>query len=128
MLIAAAFWLATRPGLSLRRPDFRDLGSARQAPNDTTAASPISPDMNLADAGRDLRNGDPDAHDWTVYEQPEKIKTDKFHIVLKDETLSDISHQHYGSAVKWQKIYNANRDIIKNPNRVRPGTKLIIPD
>jgi len=100
MLIAAAFWLATRPGLSLRRPDFRDLGSARQAPNDTTAAAPISPDMNLADAGRGLRNGDP----------------------------ADISYQHYGSAVKWQKIYNANRDIIKNPNRVRPGTKLIIPD
>jgi nucleoid-associated protein YgaU len=48
--------------------------------------------------------------------------------VCKGETLSDIAYDRYGSAAKWRKIYNANRDVVKNPNSVRPGTKLIIPD
>ncbi len=66
--------------------------------------------------------------DWTAYEQTEKIQTQKFHIIRKRETLSDVARQYYGSPAKWQKIYNANRDIVTNPNAVRPGTKLILPD
>ena len=63
-----------------------------------------------------------------VNEQPEKIKTQKFHIVRKGETLSEISYKYYGSANKWQKILDANRNVIKDANKLNPGTKLIIPD
>lgn len=66
--------------------------------------------------------------DWTKYEQTEKIKTEKFHIVRKSQSLSAISSEYYGSANKWHKIFNANRDVIKDPNKIVPGTKLIIPD
>lgn len=66
--------------------------------------------------------------DLTIYEQKEKIQTTKFHIVRKDETLSSISQQHYGTATKWQKILQANQDTIKDANKITPGTKLIIPD
>ena len=66
--------------------------------------------------------------DSSKYEQTEKIQTRKFHIVQKDETLSGISQKYYGSANKWKQIYNFNRNVIKDPNRISSGTKLIIPD
>jgi len=66
--------------------------------------------------------------DSTVYEQTEKIRTQRFHIVRKGETLSDISYNYYGSSKKWRRIAQANPEVIKDANKVRTGTKLIIPD
>ena len=50
------------------------------------------------------------------------------HIVRERETLSAISMQYYGTPNRWQKIVDANKDILKDPNKIRPGTKLTIPD
>jgi len=63
-------------------------------------------------------------------QQTSNIKTQdtRFHIIRKGETLSDISYKYYGSANKWRKILAANRQTIKDANRLTPGTKLIIPD
>jgi nucleoid-associated protein YgaU len=66
--------------------------------------------------------------DVPQFVQAEKIKTQRFHIVRKDQTLSAISRIYYGSANKWQKIVAANRDLIKDPNKLNPGMKLIIPN
>jgi len=66
--------------------------------------------------------------DFSQFVQAEKIKTQRFHIVRKDQTLSAISRQYYGTANKWQKILDANRDILKDPGKIKPGMKLIIPD
>jgi hypothetical protein len=60
-------------------------------------------------------------------EQPEKIKTERFHIVRSGETLSDISYKYYGSADKWQKILDANRSRLKDANTLIPGMRLTIP-
>ena len=48
--------------------------------------------------------------------------------VAKGDTLSKIAKQHYGDANKWKKIYDANRDILKDPDRIFPGQVLKIPD
>jgi len=127
VVIAATVWLATRPALSPKRLYSGSSSHQRQSSN-LPASVPDSPDIGLVRSPGDSQTKDPNTTDWTIYEQDEKIKTEKFHIVRKSETLSDISYQRYGSAAKWPKIYNANRDVIKNPNTVRPGTKLIIPD
>lgn len=66
--------------------------------------------------------------DLTIHEQAEPIKTTRFHIVRKNETLSAISQQYYGSQEKWRKIVAANSKTIKDPNKIAPGTKLIIPE
>jgi nucleoid-associated protein YgaU len=66
--------------------------------------------------------------DLTIYEKPEKIKTTKFHIVRRDETLSAISQQYYGTPNKWPKIVEANKAVVKDPSKLQPGTKLIIPE
>jgi LysM repeat protein len=47
--------------------------------------------------------------------------------VEKDDTLQKIAKKVYGSYGKWTKIYDANKDKIKNPNFVKPGTVLTIP-
>ena len=60
--------------------------------------------------------------------QPEAIGPQRFHIVRKGETLSQISYKYYGSTGKWRKIFEANRGTVKDANTVRSGTKLIIPD
>ncbi|MBN1796745.1 MAG: LysM peptidoglycan-binding domain-containing protein [Sedimentisphaerales bacterium] len=52
----------------------------------------------------------------------------KFYIVRKNDTLSKISKLYYGNANQWHTIYEANRDVISNPNRIQPGMKLYIPD
>jgi len=61
-------------------------------------------------------------------DQNTTIKSQKFHIVAKGETLGSISSKYYGSSGKWRKIYDNNRDIIKDPNVLKPGTKLMLPD
>ena len=47
--------------------------------------------------------------------------------VKKDDTLQKISKQFYGTYRKWNKIYQANKDKIKDPNRITPGKVLSIP-
>ena len=47
--------------------------------------------------------------------------------VQKDDTLQKIAKKVYGSYSKWIKIYDANKDKLKNPNYVKPGTVLTIP-
>ena len=52
----------------------------------------------------------------------------KTHTVQEGETLSLIAQKHYGSSVSWPKIYEANKSVIPNKDRIRVGTTLVIPD
>jgi NitT/TauT family transport system substrate-binding protein len=47
--------------------------------------------------------------------------------VKAGDTLSKIAAYFYNSAFKWEKIYEANRDVVKNPNYIYIGMKLMIP-
>ena len=49
------------------------------------------------------------------------------YVVVKGDTLWAIAKKYYGSGNQYNKIYNANRDKIKNPNLIYPGQKLVIP-
>jgi len=69
----------------------------------------------------------PDTPNTTDPDSREEITTTRFHIVQNGETLSAIAQQYYGSASRWRSIVEANQDTIKNPDRISPGTKLIIP-
>ncbi|MEX0728340.1 MAG: LysM peptidoglycan-binding domain-containing protein [Planctomycetaceae bacterium] len=55
---------------------------------------------------------------------PETLKT---HVVQSGETLSGIASKHLGSSARFEEIYEANRDLLKNPNDLRVGMKLKIP-
>lgn len=49
------------------------------------------------------------------------------HVVVSGDSLSKIAKRIYGDANQWPKIYEANRDVIKNPDLIHPGQILKIP-
>ena len=51
----------------------------------------------------------------------------KNYVVEKDDTLQKISKKVYGTYSRWPSIYDANRDVIKDPNFLRAGITLKIP-
>jgi NitT/TauT family transport system substrate-binding protein len=49
------------------------------------------------------------------------------YVVVAGDTLSRIALRFYNSSQKWVKIYEANRDTLKNPNYIYVGQNLVIP-
>ena len=47
--------------------------------------------------------------------------------VKSGDTLSRLAERFYNAPGKWEKIYDANKDILKNPNYIYIGMKLTIP-
>ena len=47
--------------------------------------------------------------------------------VKPGDTLSKISKQFYGDANKYMKIFEANRDTLSDPDKIKPGQVLKIP-
>lgn len=62
-----------------------------------------------------------------VEEAPQGPTEDQTYTVLKDDTLQKIAKKFYGSFGKWYRIYEANKEVIKDPNLVKPGTVITIP-
>jgi len=54
--------------------------------------------------------------------------TDRMYIVQGGDSLSKISKKFYGDANKWKRIFEANKDVVKNPDVIQPGWTLRIPD
>ena len=50
-----------------------------------------------------------------------------FHEVKKGETLSAIAKQHLGDANRYREIFEANRPMLSDPDKIYPGQKLRIP-
>ena len=47
--------------------------------------------------------------------------------VVAGDSLSKIAKREYGNANDWPRIFEANKDILKDPNKIFPGQKLRIP-
>ncbi|WNH10414.1 LysM peptidoglycan-binding domain-containing protein [Thalassobellus suaedae] len=50
------------------------------------------------------------------------------HTVKSGETLGKIAKHYYGNASKYQAIFKANTDVLKNPDLIHPGQELVIPN
>ena len=50
------------------------------------------------------------------------------HTVSSWETLGKIAKHYYGDAMKYTQIFEANSDILKNPDMIHPDQELIIPN
>jgi outer membrane protein OmpA-like peptidoglycan-associated protein/LysM repeat protein len=61
-----------------------------------------------------------------VVEGEIKVST-KEYVTQKGDTLWKIAEDTYGNGKKWTNIYNLNKDRIKDPNKLKPGTKILIP-
>lgn len=49
------------------------------------------------------------------------------HTVEKGESLSKIAKHYYKDPMKYMLIFNANTDILKDPDMIHPGQELTIP-
>lgn len=49
------------------------------------------------------------------------------HVVAKGDTLFKLARQYYNDQSKWRDIYNANRSILSDPNRLKVGQELVLP-
>jgi NitT/TauT family transport system substrate-binding protein len=52
---------------------------------------------------------------------------DQQYVVKVGDTLSKLAERFYNSTSKWEKIFEANRESLKNPNYIYIGMKLVIP-
>jgi nucleoid-associated protein YgaU len=49
------------------------------------------------------------------------------HLVVSGDTLGALAQRYYGRASAYMKIFEANKDILKNPDVIKVGQKLRIP-
>lgn len=93
------------------KPDFSNVSGGVAS---SEAAAPATPDFSNVQGGVASTEGavPGTGHTYTV---------------AKGDTLSHIAKHFYGKASRWQAIFDANRDQLDDPDRIRPGQVLKIP-
>jgi nucleoid-associated protein YgaU len=59
---------------------------------------------------------------------PAPAAAERIYEVVSGDTLGAISKKYYGKASAYMKIFEANRDILDNPDLIKVGQKLRIPE
>jgi len=88
------------------KPDFSDVKGGAS----TTPSKPAAPDFS------DVKGG-----------SSTSAASDQSYTVVSGDSLSKIAKKFYGNASAWNKIFQANKDTISNPDLIRPGQVLRIP-
>jgi nucleoid-associated protein YgaU len=68
-----------------------------------------------------------DMPDFSNVQSGSSSTATKIYEVVAGDSLSKIAKREYGNANEWKRIYEANQDILKNPDKIYPGQKLKIP-
>ncbi|WP_369936085.1 LysM peptidoglycan-binding domain-containing protein [Xanthomonas tesorieronis] len=90
-----------------KRADF----SAVTAKVDTTADITPKADFSAVQAQVD-----------TTAEQVQQV-----YVVKSGDSLSKIAKLHYGDGNAWTRIFEANRDVLDDPDKIYPGQTLKLP-
>ncbi len=101
-------------------------------PADIVAAEVVSPDSvesqvvqvndSVTNIGKNVDDG------AEGYDVPTKVSDEPvYDIVSTTRYLTTIAKEHYGNFNLWPIIYEENKDILGHPDRIRPGTKVIVP-
>ena len=67
-----------------------------------------------------------------IEEQEEPVESElkvstKEYTIKKNDSLWTIAKRELGSGHRWKNIYEMNKDVIKNPNKLKAGKKILIP-
>jgi nucleoid-associated protein YgaU len=111
---AAAETAAKAPGGSAAEP----AKAAETAKAEPSAAEPQSEAAAKA--------AEPAAEDVTL--APALTKADASVIIRRGDSLWRISKRVYGRGVRYSTIYLANKEKVRNPNRIWPGQVMMIPE
>jgi len=93
--------------------------------------------VSRAEAAR-LKNENLTLHkeveDLRAHRAPENAPTNqkpgagaRTYVVREGDTLASISRKFYKSSGRWKKIQNANRNVLDDPTKLKPGITLTIP-
>lgn len=100
------------------------------APAAKPAAAPVAPVRTIAAPAPAPTPAAPPAAPvkTVVASAPAGLQAGKTHKVSGGDTLWDLSNKYYNDPYKWGKIYNANLQVVENPDRIYPREELVIPD
>ena len=93
------------------KPDFSNVSGGVAS---TEATAPAKPDFSNVQGG-------------VASTEAAAPGTEQTYTVASGDTLSHIARQFYGKASRWPAIFDANRDQLDDPDRIRPGQVLKIP-
>jgi nucleoid-associated protein YgaU len=65
--------------------------------------------------------------DFSDVQSGAESTAERIYEVKPGDSLSKIAKAEYGDAQAYMRIFEANRDILSNPNLIHPGQKLKIP-
>ena len=65
--------------------------------------------------------------DFSNVESGSSSTAAKIYTVVAGDSLSKIAKREYGDASEWKRIFEANQDVLENPDKIYPGQKLKIP-
>jgi nucleoid-associated protein YgaU len=91
----------------------------KDEPADTPSAASVGPTGATADFS-DVTGGGSTASPSAGAGQTYTVKS--------GDSLSKIAKHFYGDGSKWHRIYEANKDKIKNPDLIHPGQEFTIPE
>ena len=97
------------PSLDAANKVWDEIKRVNPAANDITADLPVDTSMQVQQP------------------QSQQASNVRMYTVKAGDTLSKISKEFYGSANEYMKIFEANKDQLKDPNKIQVGQQLKIP-
>jgi uncharacterized protein YidB (DUF937 family) len=111
----------TPDGRAPERERIRELGSTVLA---GAGAAPRKADFSKVQAGSSSTASEP----APARQQRAQAPQEQWYTVAPGDSLSKIAKRYYGDAQQWRRIYDANREEVKDPDLIHPGQRLRIPD
>ena len=97
---------------------FRTKLALQPAPPSTTLSAPLRP--AVASTPAQVRTS-------AVTTKSTPAAAPRQHVVAEGDTLGKIAKKYYGTADRWPEIYEANRDVLRNADRLPVSVTLRIP-
>jgi nucleoid-associated protein YgaU len=99
----------------------------REVPETAAAPKTVEEDINI-DVNEKIDTVNPDVPAAVQPEVPmPELSNHKTYVVQKGDSLSKIARKMYNKSSAWQKIFEANRNILKDKDSLKPGMTLVIP-
>ncbi len=92
---------------------------------DIPGVSAVNNQIDLAAVGKPATRSD--SVESTISTPAEPAGGEKTYTVVSGDTLWKIASQHYGNGNQYMKIFEANRDILDDPDKIKVGQVLKIP-
>lgn len=96
--------------------------------SDMPGVSGVKSKIELAAVGAETSSNDSVEISMSSEPEQESPAGGKTYTVVSGDTLWKIASDHYGKGNEYMKIFEANRDILENPDRIKVGQVLKIPE